>query len=131
MPNQAPGVQYAYDPSGYLQGLQGPGGVVYPLSQSAVSPTFPDDIYTATSAASVVASPCFITGIRCQSATAGPITITVYDNIATAAGNVLYTGSLNTGQEAAIPTPILAFTGVNLSFTGTATFDFSIRSAQQ
>jgi hypothetical protein len=104
--------------------------VSYALTQRSIPVEFPDEVISVitTGGTGVVAHPCRIVGIRARSVTAGPLTFTVYDNVQTAAGVVLWTGSLNTGGYASIPDPILAITGAFLSVTGAGTLDFTIRS---
>ena len=103
--------------------------VAYTLTPKNIPVVFPDEIYTLSAAGgvSVYAGPCQLVGVRGQNVTAGPITITIYDSSASGTGTVLYTGAINTGTEAAITTPVLAFQGVFLSFTGTGTFDITLR----
>lgn len=129
MPSLPPGLRYSRNTINEINGVVGDRGRSNVVTPNDKIVTFPDDKVTATATVAICASPCLLTKIECQSAT-GSVTITLYDNIASAAGNIIYTGAFSTGDFVVIDqgdrTPksvVPCFQGLYLSFTGTATFD--------
>ena len=117
--------KFAFDSTGAVAGLVGPGGAVVKIADTSY--TLPPTVLRITAAQIVVGKTCKLTSVKCIVGTA--ITLTVYDNQTLATGSALFSQAMSAGDEAVIPNGVQAINGIYGSFTGTATFDIGVQDA--
>ena len=101
-----------------------PGEVVLLALGEAVETVLPDEVVRMTATGCVIASPGYISRIRCITGSA--VALTVYDNPAASSGTQVYSGTLSAGQEATLSAAQVRLINGARAVFASGSFDFYV-----